>query len=282
MFEDNANDNPYEDKNIGYEFERLTCKNDKLNLPKECKTAGLSIVAFPTDKHQIKQRPNMEADIIPRHSSSCIFNGKSGSGKSQLLVNLMTRPEFYGPINKKHYFDIIYVFSPTANGGDDLIKFLKIPEKQIYTEFEPEDLDKIVNTQKAFIEKNGLLKSPKILVIFEDIQSNKKFMNSKSFLKCFIMARHLNISSFLMSQSWTRTPRACRLQANNIFFFPGSKSEHKLLVDEFNPPRLSKVEFNQLIDHATDGSYNFLHINNRAKPEEKFRKNLDEMLKLKT
>ena len=92
-------------ENIEYiVFEDVKQKKDETKLPKECKDAGFKIIPFPTNKNQIKQRSAMERDIIPRHSSSVIFNGKSGSGKSQLLVNLMARPEFYGPIQDKHYF----------------------------------------------------------------------------------------------------------------------------------------------------------------------------------
>jgi hypothetical protein len=257
-------------------------KKRKIKLPDETKKAGLKIVPYPTNKHKIKQRPNMENHVIPTHASAVIFNGKSGSGKTNLLVNIMSRPEFYGIDGSgKPYFDIVFLFSPTANGGDDLVRFLDIPKKRIFTEFDTTALDNIIATQKDLIEeKKDITKSPKMLIIFEDIQSDKKFMNSKSFLKCFIQCRHLNISTFLLSQSFTRTPRACRLQANNIFLFPCSRSERKLLIDEFTPPRLSKREFGDLIDHATSDDHSFLHINMREMPRTRFRKNLDEILKL--
>jgi hypothetical protein len=185
--------------------------------------------------------------------------------------------------NGKHYFDKIYLFSPTANNGDDLVRFLKRPgiDLDITTEFDIDKLDKIIFDQGIKIEKKGLLKSPKILIIFEDIQSDERFMRSKSFLKCFIQCRHLNISTFLLGQSWTRTPRACRLQANNVFFFPGSLSEEKILIDEFCPPRLTKKEFKKVISYATQGPHDFLHVNMRAAFQERYRKNLDIMLKLK-
>lgn len=259
-------------------------KDDTEKLPKEAKTAGWGIVGYKTNKHKIKQRKSMEDNIIPRHASSCIFNGKSGSGKTMLMINLLTRPEFFGVDgNKGHYFDKIYLFSPTANNGDDLVRFLKHPRinLDINTDFDIEKLDGIIRDQASEIEKKGLLKSPKILIIFEDIQSDERFMRSKSFLKCFIQCRHLNISTFLLGQSWTRTPRACRLQANNIFFFPGSLSEQKILIDEFCPPRLTKNEFAEMISYATSGPHDFLHVNMRAPMEDRFRKNLDVILKLK-
>lgn len=281
-----------EDENVGFEFEPLIIEQEEKQKdcepPKECKKKEniLKIIPFPTNKKDIEQRPFMKEDIVPRHSSSVIFNGRSGSGKSNLLINLLSRPEFYGRTKpkdeKSQYFDIIFLFSPTADGGDDLVRFLKIPEKRIFTHPDTKVLDNILKTQKDFIAEKGLDKSPKILIIFEDIQSNNgRIMNSPSFLKCFIQARHLNVSTWLLGQSWTRTPRACRLQANNIFFFPSSGSEVELLVKEFCPPHTDKKQFQKLVEHATKEQYNFLHIQMRQPPEKRFRKNLDTILKIK-
>lgn len=261
-------------------------KKKKVQLPKEAKGAGLDIVYYPTNKKNIPQRPTMEADIIPRHPSRVIFNGPSGSGKTNLCVNIMSRPEFLGKDkNGKPYFDLIFLFSPTSE-ADDLVQFLEIPNKRIFPRFDINTLDNIIETQKEIIEKNGgienggLNKAPKILIIFEDIQSDKKFMSSKSFLQCFVMSRHYSISVYLLGQAWNLTPRSCRLNASNIFFFACSQSEHKLLVDEFTPPRLTKKEFAELVDHATEEDYSFLHINKHVGFKERHRKNLKEILKL--
>lgn len=274
-----------EEKNLFEEFKGLKNKgadNNRVKLPKEVKGAGLSIVPYPTNKHKVIQRPHMKENIIPSHPSRVIFNGKSGQGKTNLLVNLLSRPEFYGKHNGKGYFDIIFLFSPTAKGGDDLVKYLDIPEKRIFSDFSTHTLDEIVAKQKKIVENaDDLLKTPKLLIIFEDIQSNKKFMNSDSFLQCFIMGRHFNTSIFLLGQSWTKTPRACRLQCSNVFFFAGSKSEHRLLVEEFNPPKMSKKEFHDLINYATNENYDFLHINMHEPFKTRFRKNLDQILELK-
>ena len=259
-----------------------TKKKKKIKIPEEAKTAGLDIIAYPTNKDLIPQRPAMEAHIIPKHASAVIFNGKANSGKSNLLVNLLTRPEFYGDDEKgKHYFDLIFLFSPTANGGDDLVRFLNIPDKRIFTDLNTETLDNIIKTQSDLLaKKKDLLKTPKILIIFDDCQSDKTFLKSKSFIKCFIQGRHINISSWLCSQSWTRTERVCRLQLNNLFFFPGSGSEMKLLAEEFTPPRMTTKEFYELVNYATAEPYHFLHINMRKHFKERYRKNLKEVLLL--
>ena len=285
----NLNDNDIKEEDFRpWDFEPLDKekKEQKKKLPKNVmsmkKSDILKIVPYPTNKHEIQQRPMMKADIIPRHASSVIFNGRSGSGKSNLLINLLTRPEFYGPEKEgeKTYFDLIFLFSPTAHGGDDLVQFLNLPSKRIDTSLDTKKLDHILETQQKLIETKGLLKSPKILIIFDDCQSDSKFLNTKSFLRCFIQCRHLNISTFLCSQRFNKTPKAARLQANNIFFFPASDGEIDLMVDEYTPANMTKKKFKEIIQFATTEPYSFLHINLRCDDKEKFRKNLDQIINI--
>ncbi len=232
----------------------------------------LTIKPIDTNKHKIPQRVLMKNNIIPKHPSSVIFNGCSGSGKSTLLLNMLTRPMFF-----KNYFDHIFLFSPTGD-SDDLYKSLKIPKENIFVDLEPDDLDKIMIKQRELVESKGVHKSPKLLIILDDIQGNKKFMNSKPFLRSFIANRHFGMSTWLCGQSFTRTPRACRLQANNIFIFRATGSEIKILCDEFCPANMTKKEFMKLIDTATKDRHSFLHINMRMPQEERYRKNLDTIL----
>ena len=255
-------------------------------LPSEVKKAKLKIVPFSTDKSKIKIRPNMKSGIIPTHPSSVIFNGRSGSGKSNLIINLLCRPEFYGTDDKgKHYFDQVYMFSPTAGLGDDLVKHLikyaGLKEENVFNEINEEKLMEIIKRQEQKIKSTGIARSPRILLLLDDIQSEPKFLRSKTCLKVFIQNRHINISTWIASQVFNLIPRGNRLQANNLFIFPCSNSEEKRLVDEFTPPRHTKREFEQLFAFATAERYEFLHINMREPPKTRFRKNLDQILKLK-
>ena len=149
-------------------------KKEKKTRPKELKqkTNFLKIVKYSTNKHKIKQRPLMEKNIIPQHASAVVFCGRSGSGKSNLLVNLADRKEYF-----KDYFDLTFFFSPTCH-HDDLPEYLDIPANRMFdSNFEP-PLQHIIKTQKDIIERKGLNKAPKILIIFDDIISQKKFIRS--------------------------------------------------------------------------------------------------------
>lgn len=233
----------------------------------------LAIEPLETSKSKIKQNALMKQNAIPRHPSSVIFNGSSGSGKSTLLCNLLTKPQFYKNYFKKKY---IYLISPTA-GTDDMFDHIKIDEKNICVDIKKEAqplLRKIMESQKKIIDAKGTDKAPKVLIIFEDIQSNARFMKCSEFLKCFLMNRHYGLSVWLCGQSFTLTPRACRLQANNIFVFQPTNNEREIIIENYSPPGMSKRDFEAVIDHCTNEDYSFMHINKRVGFDKRYRKGL--------
>lgn len=285
---DNDNTVTFTRKELGElaNLKMVKLSDSKKQLPIDIKNnRSLQILPFKTAKDKIKQRPLMKENVLFTHPSSVIINGKSGSGKSNLLVNLLSRPEFYGRNDKgKHYFDDIYLFSPTAGCMDDLCKhlvdFSPLTDDHIFNDFDQKKLMDLLDEQKREIDEKGIEKSKKLLILLDDIQADQKFLTSKAILKLFTMNRHYNTSTWLCGQSFTKTPRPCRLQANNIIFFNGSKSELDKIIEEFSPPRLSKRDFEDLINHALEDQYNFLHINMRAHWKERYRKNLDILLEI--
>ena len=255
-------------------------KKDKKNVPKY--NDPLEIVRFESNKHKIKERQSMTENIIPRLGTSTIINGKSGSGKTNLLLNLYLKKEFWGKqkeSDKTGYFDLTFFFSPTAE-SDDLPEYMNIDKKRIVTEDFENKLEHIFTVQDRIIKTKGLDKSPKILLIYDDMQADQRFLRSKIFMRSFIANRHSNTTTIFLGQSFTKTPRVCRLQASNIMIFPSSESEIALLVDEYCPPNTTNKQFYELVKHATKEKYNFLHINMKADPEQRFRKNLNIILSI--
>ena len=81
---------------------------------------SLAITALKTDKSKIKITPNMKAGNVPCHPCSVLFCGRSGSGKTNLLIRLLTEKKFY-----KGYFDMVFVWSDTSDIDDLYDKHLK-------------------------------------------------------------------------------------------------------------------------------------------------------------
>jgi hypothetical protein len=240
----------------------------------------LKITPLATDKSKIKVRPTMEAGIVPKHPVSVMFCGKSGMGKTQLLLNLLTKKQFY-----KDYFDVTFLFSETAkSGADDLYqKHAGIPDEYMFKPDKEglEQLDRILKVQKKIIKDKGIAASPKILIIFDDIAHSRKFLASNQYLLLHIANRHFNISTFSLTQSYVKIPRSCRCQVGGIMFFHGATNTEKLrLSEEHTPANHTEKEFLQIIDHATADKYNFLFVNKQADMKQRYRKNLDEILEL--
>lgn len=245
----------------------------------------LDIEPIPTSKDKIEQ-PELAAHedmFIPPLGSSVIISGKSGSGKSTLLANLFRDDRFYGPGKKKKkgWFDKIFLFSPTAN-GDDIQKSLGIDKKHVFTDLDeaPELLEVILDSQQKKLDKEEADKVEQYAIIFDDVIGDVQFMNEKSFTRCFYQVRHVNCTTFICTQHFKRVPRVCRLQANFIFYFQGSASEVEVVVEEFAPPMYSKNEMRQMITDATTGKFDFLTINMKKGWDKRFRRNLDEFIRL--
>lgn len=256
------------------------------SFEKRGESQDLSISPIPTSKDKIKQPPLAahEDMYIPPIGSSVVISGKSGSGKSTLLARLLTDKRFYGRgRGKKHgWFDKVFLFSPTAN-GDDVQKSLGIDKKYVFTDLgeAPELLEVILDTQQEKLDEGeGADKVEQYAIIFDDVIGDTQFMNTTAFTRCFYQVRHVNCTTFICTQHFTRVPRICRLQANFIFFFQGSASEVEIIVDEFAPPGYKKKEMEQMVMDATKDKYAFLTINMKVGWDNRFRRRLDEFIKL--
>lgn len=240
----------------------------------------LKIIPFKTDKDDVKLRPLMESNSIPSFPESIFMVGASKSGKSTLLDNLMRRKDFY-----KGYHDLVYLFAKTAK-LDKGFKRLKIPKHRLFnTEDEMiKSLKIIFDSQTKIVEEEGASKSKKILMIFEDLTSNKKLMNNSVFLDLWVLGRHANIQVIASIHKYKALPRTQRLQAMNIIYFRGSLDETKQLVDDWTPPGYNSKEFMDIVNYATkpdkENSHNFLYIAKLLPFEIRYRKNFETILHL--
>lgn len=230
------------------------------------------IVVPSTNKNKIKKNIHMERGVIPAHPASMLFNGKVGSGKTILLHNILTRYH-------ENYFSEIYLFSSSP---DDIFDSFGIKDKNRFEDSKQwnNEIKKIFASQKADVLKVGTHKAKRILLIFEDIINEKSFMKGNEFAACFIRNRQVSISTWITSQSYTAVERKCRINMTCIYFFEGSKDETDRIVERYCPSHFTNNEFRQLIHHANGDDYAFLTIMNKKKQNEKFRKNLDIVLKL--
>jgi hypothetical protein len=262
----------------------------------------LKIKKIETSKHKIKQRKLMELCVIPHHPSVSVMSGSQGGGKSTLVANLLTNPHMYGAsyegmdkelkkhpdLPKRGYFDAIFLMIGSADDMyDQLIEDEIIKQNHVCHMPTPMDIQKVIDNQKASIDasKGDMNKVPKILFIFDDCVNDGALMRSKPFLELFVKGRHLNSSTWFLSQYLNLVTKSCRLQANYLFQFKSNRAEIQILCDQFCVPTCTKQEFADMIHEATrdndDNKNNFLLIVKRAPEDQRFRKNLDKFIHLK-
>lgn len=241
---------------------------------------SLNILPFKSEKDAIKLRPLMENCTIPKFPQSLLMVGASASGKTTLLLRLMTGKHMY-----KGFHDFVFLFSVTGH-LDASFKRLKLPKSHIFDTEESmiKNLHAIYDAQKKNVVANGIGKSNKILLIFEDLTTNEALLKDKLFKSLWTLGRHLNLQVIGMVHKYKAMPRTQRQNAMNVIYFRGSGDETNTLVDDFTPPGHTKKEFRQIVEFATsaeDGSnHNFIYICNKLPSKIKFRRNFDTILEL--
>lgn len=161
----------------------------------------------------------------------CIINGKSGSGKTNLLLNILNKIfQNYDRVN-------VTICSRTINQFlyQEFIKESKENFKNIVIE-ETKDLLYFNENYFEIMETNNSKK----IIILDDISENYEILNH-----LFSSTRPRNISVFYLSQRYTQLDIRCRQQINYLITFKQSEKDLKFIYKE----NLSNIlEFNELCD----------------------------------
>lgn len=233
---------------------------------------GLDVCVYKSSKDQLKQPEAVKKNILPRLHCTYIICGKSGSGKTQVCLHMLNSQALL-----KGAFDTILYF---CDSPDDLMKeHLKIPKNNFIKNWDNDILDKIINNQKKKVESQGIAKVKSVCLLFDDILSRKKFLNSNMIKKLVCECRHYNISVCFNSQSYKGLPRVVRLNARGIILFPSSLNELIKFAEEQCLPNMSQKQFIQYLQYITSEPYQFVFINNDAPGSEKLRKNFTTIIK---
>lgn len=253
----------------------------------------LSIKPVETNKNKIFQRHMMQHNIIPRFSGVVILCGGIGSGKTTFLHNLLSRPEFYGISYEgieegkepKPYFDYVFLFTGSDDDMyDQLINDGIIKEQHVKFSPKPEDIQRVIDIQAEMVKEKGLENAPKVLIILEDLVDDLKLMRSKALRTLFIKPRQHNFQVIIMAQYLRFIPAGLRRQAMNLILFGGDRKSTEIICEEFCPSSMNQKEFMKLIEQAQtpreDDKFPFLHINKRVGKNERFRRNLNTIIKV--
>jgi len=144
----------------------------------------------------------------------------------------------------------VFIISPSLN---TIEKGIDLPEEQIFTDFNDENLEIIKDIAS---ETEG----KKLLILDDCIAQLKK--NMTTFLKFIYNRRHFEGGSFsvwISGQVYNKLPREIRQVLTGLFLFAvKSPVQLKDIAEEFIP--IPYKEFKDLTEYCFDKKYNFMWI----------------------
>lgn len=187
-----------------------------------------------------------------------IINGKSGSGKSNLLRYIMRELTIH---NK---FDYGVVFSNTAWEGS----FNYVPEKYIFEDFNEDVIKNILKLQKQLMSKNV---NKRVFIILDDCCSENEFQSS-IMKKLAIQARHYGVTTLITTQHCNLVPVVLRCNSNyNCFFNIGlGTREMRGVYEAYGQKFKSYDDFKKFYYDNTE-NYKFIMYNNNVDMYKVFR-----------
>ena len=239
--------------------------NDNDNDPYKVKV-------FKTNKEDIFQPSCVDNELLPRLPTSICVVGKSGSGKTNAIISMLTNKKMLDDV-----FDFIYLFSG-IKPDPELIEPLKLPKHQVFNNFEEDDIKRIMDKMEKTVEKNGMSKTPSVLFILDDILGKPKFLKSSTMSKLITTNRHMNISVIILSQYFRKLSPVIRTNCSFYMIFPSSMVELEKVSDELCPPNMSKRKFIEIMQFATSDKYNFISINTKCGIDKMLRKNFGQII----
>jgi Poxvirus A32 protein len=261
----------------------------------------------------LDKQTNNEPSLVPKLPFSLVLSGGKGAGKSSTLLNLLLSKDLLaGKFNR------IYYISPTASLDSKLNVLKETPgilavNKLLIKEFaKQKKLVKLLDdgsegsanyetslTEDSFIEdcstqflvdlmkeqssvirKYGKATADKVLLVFDDCISDKRFFNSKQTLKMLFNSRHHNISIIITTQNYNSVPKPIRLNTSILVLFEtANKKEIESIYIE-NNDKLSFKEFYKMYREIVDVQYQFLTISYQNDSQHRYIRNFEEFTSL--
>lgn len=200
--------------------------------------------------------------------------GKSQlSGKSNIVINLLLRDEFY---NKDFDGENIFIVSPSISNDAKLKKLIEvkdIPAENLFHEYDEDVLKEFYKIQQEEYEEavsNG--EKPKNKLILLDDMSYNGDLKSKThgiINKIFSNGRHINLSIITTAQKYTDLLTSSRENCNGCIFFNCSNKQLELIESDHNYLG-SKKEFMMMFRKALEEKHSFLVVNYTNPREEMY------------
>jgi hypothetical protein len=138
-----------------------------------------------------------------------------------------------------------------------------------YPKLTIQKMQEIMDTQKADILQFGDSVANKVLIVLDDLASDKLLKNTE-FTQLVYLSRHFNVSMIVCTQAYHAIPKPIRLQMDLTTYFKiGSLKELETLYAE-NAQGLRYNEWISKYNSCFDRDYSYMSINTYNPPGYKF------------
>jgi len=239
---------------------------------------AVSKINMHCDKCITDAKGRSVAAPLMKTSHFYIISGASGSGKSNLIINLLKSTNTTkDKKHKKSYrnaFDNIILVSPSAHTIKDS-PLENISDDQKFDAITDEVFDLV-----EFMTEDGVEDNKHTLLILDDVSSQLRTKENEKKLNQLIKnRRHLNLSIWIVTHKVTDAPPSMRSNANLIFLFKPKTNKEVLTIQE-EYMMMPKTRATELMDAAYKDRYDFLLIDTslRAGSEFRFYRNYNELV----
>jgi hypothetical protein len=201
-----------------------------------------------------KTKAQIEYTMPP--PGSMIIVGRSGSGKSTIVHNLLSRKDML-----RGYFDRIYLFCLAP--CNIITKVPGMRPEDVFSDDDPQRLRDIYDFQRSRVTAVGIKKAKHLLFIMDDIVQSRHFMNSQVLRDLFFTGTHSKCSVWILSQSYMAPPRALRINTYSMIICHGlTGTELDRFCAEYQSAYLAKDTFRRMVEICLTAPYSFMFINN--------------------
>jgi hypothetical protein len=210
---------------------------------------------------------------IPKVPVRMLLLAPSGSGKTVLLSKLILN--IY-----RGCFERVYMFSPSIDLDStwlpvkkyqtDTMKVIeKDNEKLYFDNYDPEDLERIIDTQHKvtkLVKSQGRKKLFSILVVVDDFADQPDFTRKSKLLHAlFTRGRHNSISTVVSTQKFVAIHPIIRVNATSLIVYRlRNNKELESFLEEVSG-LTGKKELLEIYRLATKEEYSFLYVNLSAR-----------------
>lgn len=186
---------------------------------------------------------------LPQHPFRMIMNGNSGSGKTNVLLNLLFNGDYCLNFHKIY----LYAKDLTEDKYEWMIKKIEDMRESV----NDGDIFEYGSKIEDVVKCDDLDRDKMNLLIFDDMVTEK---NQKVIEDLFIRSRKRNASIIYLSQVYHKIPSTMRKNMNYVAFFRPTTNRETTTLGVDYCTDIDGPEFKRIVNKATEKPFTFLLI----------------------